>query len=248
MASKKPKITKQQRDKCEILIYEMFNRLDKSNTNTEYYKELFARLSDDQFYEMFNRPVALRFHQKPFISEPTLDDISISLKFINVPFVEKVYTPHIYEKDGVAIQSKETAVIYIPMKKTKQLQTKKNSMSTDIDQRDMKTGLLVSHDKNGKTSDKEVESLVIANLDNTAMEFSRPKADAMDAKSMMYNTIKTKGMVRNEDIDIDPNDSLAKNLISTYMIGAHIYTNLVNEDYMLPMTIKGSEVKKIEYM
>lgn len=248
MADKKSKITKEARQRCETRIYEMMSILDKSNTNTEYYKNLFARMTDEQFYEMFTRPIALRFQQKPFVTEPTLGDIVKALKFIGVPLTEKVYTRHIYEKNGVAIESREAAVVYIPMKKMKQLQTKKNSMSTDIDQRDMKTGLLVSHDKNGKTSDKEMESLVISNLEVTAIEFSKPKADAMDAKSAMNNTIKTTGQVRLEDIPIDAEDSLAKNLTNTYLLGAHIYTNLLNEDYMLPSTLKGKEVKKIQNM
>ena len=85
-------------------------------------------------------------------------------------------------------------------------------------------------------------------LDKVATEFYKPKADAMVAKGQMYNDIRTTGMVRLEDLDIDEEDSIAKNTVNAYMIASHLYSNLINEDYMLPFTMKNSKVKQIKTM
>ena len=160
--------------------------------------------------------------------------------------MEKLNLPYLYtNKDGIPAQSKECLVIYIPLKKVKQFITKKNAMSVDISQRDMKTGLLTGFDKNGKTSDREMESLAVMGLENTMIEFSRPRADGMKSKNQMYNTINTTGMVSLNDISIDEDDSLAKNLLNTYLIGSLINSNLINQDYYLPITLKNKK-KQIE--
>ena len=114
-------------------------------------------------------------------------------------------------------------------------------MSVDISQRDMKTGLLVSFDKNGKTSDREMEALTVMGLDKTVKELSRPRADAMKSKDIMYNTINTTGMVSIDNIPIDIDDSLAKNMMNVYLVGSGIQSNLVNQDYYLPYTLKNKK-------
>ena len=49
-------------------------------------------------------------------------------------------------------------------------------MSIDIDARDMKTGLLVSKDKNAQASDREMESLLVMGLDNTVKRIIKTKS------------------------------------------------------------------------
>lgn len=232
-------ITKDQRKRVEALVYKYMEIIDKSKINVDYYKTLFSKLTDKQFEDLFKKNFPLRFHYRPFENDIPFSDIVKANDSIGVPTLEKVLQPDLFKNSsGVPVASTECMVGYLPVQKMKQFITKKNSMSTDIDNRDMKTGLLLSDDKNGKTSDKEIESLIVNNLVNTGLEFSKPKADGMKSKAQLYNTIKTKGMVSQEDIEIDKEDSLSKNMMFTYMIGAHIKTNLVGEGYMLPYTVK----------
>ena len=63
------------------------------------------------------------------------------------------------------------------------------------------------------------------------------RADAMKAKSKFYNEINLTGMVRQSDVPVESDDSIARNLISAYLIGCHINSNLVNIDNFLPRTI-----------
>jgi len=75
-------------------------------------------------------------------------------------------------------------------------------------------------------------------LDYTMDEFARPKADAMDAMAQMSNEILAKGYVSQEDLNVSRTDSLGKNLMNVYLIGAHLHSNLVDIDYVTPLTAK----------
>jgi hypothetical protein len=234
-----------QRLEAERLIYQVFDQLDPSQRNTDYWKELFADMSDEQFKKYISGDFPFYFQTGAF-KEPTMDQINKSLKLLNVPLLESVYMPFKYkDKNGNPMKTKPCMVVYIHMKRMKQILTKKNGMSISTKSRDMRTGLLTGIDKNGKESDHEFESLAISGLYNTMKEFSRPRADAMEDKSIMNNTIKNTGIVYEKDLPEDINDSLSKNLLSTYFIGAQLMSNLVNIDYMVPFTYLNKN-KKIE--
>lgn len=233
-----------QRKKAEELIYKVLDKLDKKEYNSSYYKALFAKMSDAEFLKFCKRPLPFRFHTKPFEIEPKMYEIEEALKILGVPLLEKVALPYLYmDKDGNPVWSKEALVIYIHIKKMKQFITKKNSTPSSIDNRDMKSGLLVSHDKGGKTSDREMEALAVMGLEKTMKEMSTWRADYMDAKSSAYQTISTLGKISESDIPIDNKDSIAKNTLNVYMVSSLINTNILNQDYMLPKTITGRTSK-----
>lgn len=232
-------IDKKKRKECEALVYQTMDILDKTGANTEYYKKLFASMSDEQFYKFFKKDFPLRFHMRPFEIEPGMEEFKKAADFLKIPLFEKVYLPYLFKDDqGRPITSKPCLVIYGHLKKVQQFVAKKNAMSTDTTSRDMKTGLLISEDKNAKTSDREMEALMIAGLDNVVEEFSKSKADAMEAKNLMYNTISNMGMVSLNDVKTTEEDSLARNLLNTYLLGAHINSNILNKEYYLPHTLK----------
>ena len=234
-----------QRLKAERLIYEVMDILDKSGRNTDFWKEEFSKMSDAQFKSYISNDFPFYFQTGAF-KEPSMKQIVQALDKINVPLLERLYMPYKYkDKNGRPMKTKECLVVYLPIKRMKQLLTKKNGMSISTKTRDMKTGLLTGIDKNGKESDREFESLAICGLDNSIKEFSRSRADSMNDKSVMNNTINNLGQVYLKDLPDDPADSLSKNLLSAYFIGAKLYTNLVNEDYMTPYTMSLKN-KKIE--
>ena len=78
-------------------------------------------------------------------------------------------------------------------------------------------------------------------LDYTMDEFARPKGDAMEAKAQMSNVILTKGYVSEADLNIPRNDSIGKNLLNAYLIGAHIHSNLIDINYMTPLTAENRQ-------
>ena len=233
----------QQRLKAERLVYQVMDQLDPSGRNSDFWKAEFAKMNDDQFKKYISGNFPFYFQTGAF-KEPTMDQISKALDILKVPLLESVYMPFKYkDANGRPMKTKPCMVVYIHMKRMKQLLTKKNGMSIDTKTRDMRTGLLTGVDKNGKESDHEFESLAISGLYSTMNEFSRPRADSMEDKSVMNNTIKTTGYVSIKDLPEDLNDSLSKNLLSTYFIGAQLMSNLVNEEYMVPYTYLNKEKK-----
>ena len=79
------------------------------------------------------------------------------------------------------------------------------------------------------------------NVSHTLKELTTFRADYMNAKTQAYATISTEGRLSEKDMDIEKEDSLAKNMLNYYMISAGLYTNILNKDYMLPSTISGKE-------
>lgn len=228
-----------QRQQAEELIYKVLDTADKTHTNSDYYKKIFSTMSDDDFKEFCKRRLPFRFHIQAFNVEPKMYDIVNAFKVLNKPLLERVKLPYVYENaEGEPIETEECMVVYIHLKRMKQMLTKKNHTSINIDKRDMKTGLLTSDDKGGKETDREFESLATMGLYYTMDEFARPKADAMDAMAQMSNAILTKGYVTDEEIRVARNDSLGKNLLNAYLIGAHLHSNLIDIDYVTPLTAK----------
>lgn len=136
------------RKKAEDLIYSIMDTVDKTGSNTAYYKDKFSQMSDTQFLAWCKKPLCMRFHTKPFVIEPSMSDIEAGLNKLGTPLLERVALPYLYvNKEGEPVWSKEAMVVYIHIKKMKQFIVKKNSAPTSIEDRDMKSGLLVSHDK-----------------------------------------------------------------------------------------------------
>lgn len=239
-------MTNKLRADCEKLIYQVFDAIDPSKTNSEHYKQVFSKMSNEQFKKYISQKFPYRLHVRPFEIEPKMADAKKALDILGVPLLEKITEPFVYTDDkGRPVSTKEALVGPIHLKKVQQFVTKKNSYSVNIGQRDMKSGLLISHDKNGKESDRELEALSIMGLTNTMKEFTTIRADYMDAKSEAYNTINTIGSVSLEDLDIHGTDSLAKNMMNAYLIGAGLYSDMLNTDYYLPYTLTNKK-KEIE--
>ena len=232
------------RQQAEELIYKVLDAADKTHTNSDYYKNIFVRMSDKDFYEFCSRRLPFRFHNQVFNVEPKMYDIIDAFKILKKPLLEKVKLPYVYKNSkGEPIETQECLVIYIHLKRMKQMITKKNHVSINTEKRDMKTGLLTGHDKGGKETDREFESLGTMELDYTMDEFARAKADALDAANEMSAAILAKGFVTDEDINVKNNDSIGKNLFNAYLIGAHIHSNLIDVDYMTPLTAEARRNK-----
>lgn len=239
-------ISPEKRKQCEELIYKTFSAIDPTGANTEYYQKLFSSMSDAQFTKLISGRLPFRYHVSPFNNEPKMPDIINAFKVLDKPLLEKVSLPYLAkDNNGKAIESKECLVGYMNIKRLKQMLTKKNNTALEIANRDMKTGRLLGHDKGGLESNKEFEGALALGLENTTAEYARIKAAAMKAKAETYNTINTKGEVSFKDIDTDKTDSIAKNTMNVYLIGANLHSNLIDEDYYTPLSLERKK-KRIE--
>ena len=237
-------ITPEKRKQCEALIYQTFSAIDPSGANTEYYQNLFSNMSDVQFTKLISGRLPFRYHVAPFDNEPKMPDIIKAFKVLNKPLIEKVKLPYLAkDADGNPIESQECLVGYLNIKRLKQMLTKKNNTALEIANRDMKTGRLLGKDKGGIESNKEFEGALALGLENTSAEFARVKAAAMKSKAEAYNTIKIKGEVSFKDIDTDKTDSIAKNTMNVYLIGAGLHSNLIDENYYNPHTLENNKTR-----
>ena len=228
---------KQARQKVEARIYKVMDKLDSTGQNTEYYKKKFGSMNDKQFYDFFKQDFPLKFQTKVFEIDPKIEDIIDALESIlKVPVTEEITLPFLYtNRDGKPVKSKKVLVVYLPLKRMKQMVQKKTGYSVNIAKRDYRTGLLIDTDKNGNSTDREFESLVIYGLNKTLRELSSFRADA---KSKFYAEINAKGMVSQTEVELEKEDSIARNLISSYLLGCHLNSNLINTDCYLPRTLK----------
>jgi hypothetical protein len=102
-------------------------------------------MNDKQFHDFFKQDFPLKFQMKIFEIEPKMDQIVAALKIIGVPLMENISLGFLYTNEkGEPVETiNEALVVYSNMKKVKQFIAKKNSMSTNISKRDMKSGFLL---------------------------------------------------------------------------------------------------------
>ena len=123
----------------------------------------------------------------------------------------------------------------------KQMVSEHSKNSMKIEKRDLKTGLLTGDDKGAKETDREFESLVAYDLDYTIDEFSRFRADAVDAAHKANTVILNKGSLSEKDFNVATDDSIGKKLINTYLMAANIHSNILDTNYMTPYTAKNRQ-------
>ena len=242
-----PTLSPETRAACEELVYKTFSAIDPSGANTQYYQQLFSNMSDQEFYKLISGRLPFRYHVAPFDNEPKMPDIFNAFKVLNKPLMEKVKLPYLAkDSQGNPIESKECLVGYLNIKRLKQMLTKKNNTAMEIAKREMKlTGRLQGADKGGLESNKEFEGAMALGLENTTAEYARVKAASMKAKAEAYNTVNVKGEVSFNDIDTEKTDSIAKNAMNVYLIGANLHSNLIDEDYYNPHTL-ANQARRIE--
>lgn len=233
-------VTKSQREQVENLVYSVLDKIDTTKTNSDYYRNIFSQMDDEQFYKFWERRLPIRFHYEIFKIEPKMDQIVDAFKILKKPLIERVNLPHIYVNPdtGKPVQSQPCMVIYIHIKRMKQMLAAKTHVSVATDKRDMKTGLLTSEDKAAKNTDREFEALAAYGLDYNIDEFSRMRADSLKAATEADAIITDKGTLSDKDFTVAKDDDLAKNMLNVYLIAANIHSNLIDSNYMTPLTAK----------
>lgn len=233
-------VTKSQREQVENLVYSILDKVDPSKTNSDYYRNIFSQMDNQEFYKFWERRLPIRFHYEIFKIEPKMADIVDAFKILKKPLIERVNLPHIYVNPdtGKPVQSQPCMVIYIHIKRMKQMLAAKTHVSVATDKRDMKTGLLTSEDKAAKNTDREFEALAAYGLDYNIDEFSRMRADSLRAGAEADAIITDKGTLSDKDFTVAKDDDLAKNMLNVYLLAANIYSNLIDSQYMTPLTAK----------
>lgn len=237
-------MTKSKRETMEKLIYDFFDAFDKSGRNTKRYKELFQPMSDAQFDNYFK---AFFADEKAYLTLDIIDyensikyeDIERASKVLDIPLFEYVYLPHITMDKGKVIRTKTAVPVgYINIKRTQQTVSKKNGLSTSIDQRSAITSQVTGKDKNGRNSDLEGTMLVSLGMTNSLKELNGPRADDLVMKNQMQQQINLKGYVDISELDDLPENKTTLNTVNVFLLGMSLNSDLVTTGLMTKKAVK----------
>lgn len=235
------------RAKMEKLIYDVFDRLDPSGSNTKKYKDFFGKMNDKEFQKYFdnffkNKSEYLTLDIVGYEHEPTMADIEKTAKFMGVPLFEYVMQPWVRTTDSTDISTPQKVPVgYIHMKTMQQMVRKKNSSSTKIDQRDPRTGQVTGDDKDVQFSIDENYGLMAHNAEACLKEFMSMRADDMVMKQEAYTNIRKNGYVSMAELTDDIDNKTALNTLNVYLLAMHMKTDIVNEGYMLSKNLYNRE-------
>lgn len=237
-------MTPEKRAKMEDLIYKFFTAIDRSGTNTKYYKDFFGLMSDTKFEnyfkEFFQNPKAyLILNITDYEHTIRMEDIDRAAKVLKIPLFENVYMPHItMDNDKVVCTKEPVPVGYLNIKRTQQTVSKKNGISTNIDQRSALTAQVTGADKNGRESDLENTMLASLGMEYTLRELNGPRADDLVMKNQMLRDIALNGYTKLDDMDDDPTNKTTLNTVNVFLLGMGLHSDLVTTGLMLKDTLQ----------
>ena len=117
---------KNAKDEMLTLIYKFFNAVDKSKSNTNYYKTMFESMGENEFNRYFkgffeDNNAYLTLSIVDYEHNLTMEDIEAGAKVLNVPLFEYVSMPHItMDKSRVVTTKNPVPVGYILVKRPQQ--------------------------------------------------------------------------------------------------------------------------------
>lgn len=228
------------RQYIENLIYDVFDAMDPSGSNTNKYKLMFQDMNDKEFEKFM----------KSFLSNDnehfSLDIVEFehgldmnycekAAKILGIPLMEYVYMPHLtMDKKNVIVSKEKCLVGYFNVKRTQQLLHKKNGISLANEKVSGMTGQVVDKDKNARDSDIEASLLVSLGAENILKELHGPRSDDMVMKRQMNQDIANKGYTMLEDLDSSPINKTTLNTVDTFLLGMMLKSDLISDTYILP--------------
>lgn len=228
--------------KIRNLIYGTMDKLDPSGSNSGVYKKLFGGMNENQqvsWFEKFFDDDDQNFYLEfiPLKREVTMTEIQAAADYLGIPLYEFVFLPfETGDKDNPVGTLFKVPVGYIHVRRVQQMVFKKSSMSTEIEERDPRTGQVTNADKNGRSSDVENASLMVLGAVNTAREHMGPRADDMVMKTELYNHIKNFGYGELNSLTSSVFNKTALNTADVLFIGAGFKTNLITDNLELKRT------------
>ncbi len=243
-------LTSVKRKRMEELIYNVFDDLDPSKTNSDKCRKLFSKMSlaefDKFFKNLFNdKDSYLILDIVDYERDLSIENVEKAAKRLNVPLFEKVAMPFVNgNTENPVVTKYEVPVGYIHLKRMQQMLFKKNSTSTEVGTRSALTGQVTGKDKNARKSDTENFALVTLGATDTLRELMGPRADDPVMKNEMYSAIALKGYVSLDELTNDIDNKTTLNVIDAYLIGMGIKSDLVTDDIYLKKTLNARKKPK----
>ena len=230
------------RKQVEQLIYDFYDALDPSGSNTDKMKSIFSPMNDKEFEKYMKEFLA--DDNENFIVD--IVDFEHDVKFeyaekaakvIGTELFEYVYLPHLNRNKTTPIRTKEKCLVgYFNTKRTQQFLHKKNALSNSNEHINVLTGQVSRDDKNARDSDIEASMLISIGADKILEEFHGFRADDHVMKRQARQSISTKGYIMLDELENNPVNKVTLNSVSVYLLSMGIKNDLVTSSYILPKT------------
>jgi hypothetical protein len=232
------------RKKMEKLIYDTFEALDPSGENKKKYKEMFSTMSNiefDKFFKKFfeDENLYLILDVIEYERDLKMENIEKAAKILDLELFEDVAMPFLNGSiENPVVTPVKVPVGYLHLKPMQQLVSKKNTTSTNINERSSLTNQVTGKDKNARDTDTENISLVTIGANYTLKELLGPRSDDSVAKAEMYSLITKKGYVSLSELTDKVENKTTLNTIDTFLIGMGIKSDLITDGLILTKTLK----------
>lgn len=232
------------RKKMTKLVYDVFNALDPTKSNTNKYKALFDPMTEVQWKKFFKEFFEDEYHylileMVDYEREVTIEQVEAAAKVLDVPLFEYVTIPHLtMDHDNEIVTPHPVPVGYIHIKRPQQTVMKKNGMSTGTTRRAGITNQVTGKDKNGRESDLENCMIRGYGLTTTLKELNGARADDSVAEKEMLQAIAEKGYFNVSELTDDVVNKTTLNTVDTYFLGMGLKTDLVTKGLKLASSIE----------
>jgi hypothetical protein len=237
------------RAECTKLIHDFMMVFDPSGGSAKIWESHFSKFKDDTAFvkeikrildnpKQYITPEMQSFNKN---TQPKFENLNVLAKMVGVELEEYVALPYVNENTAISaptVTATKVPVGKLHLKRLQQIIRKKNKVTTHSDKRDMRTGQVIREDKGAKITDMDMYSLTVIGADAVMKELYGPRSDSLEAKEEMYRQIRDgTNMPRLADLPDKIEDKIALNTLNFYILGASLISDLVRNDYLLPITV-----------
>ena len=235
-------MTPEKRKRIIDLIHDTYKHLDPIGANGKKYVDFIENMDDKELEKWIGKLKSgednLRLEIIPFKNEPSLDDIEKAAEVVGVPLHSRV----IFRHDGMEYKTKEKVPVgYINIKRLQQILEKKMSYNVNNTLTNQITGQLAGDSDVARVSVQETYALTTMSADETLKEMMGPRSDNLTKKEQFYQALERDGFVRQDEILGDVKSQRTLNFLNTLLIGAGLWSDLVDESYFLTTNLKDIE-------
>lgn len=240
-------LNKAKRKKMEDLIYKTFSIAEPTNTNTNYYKDLFKGMSDKEFDTYIRNVIDsedeyIILYIEDYEYSLSLSNVTKALDFIGIPFWEYVMQPYDnMDKKKPTVSPTRVPVGYAHLKRMQQTGSNKNKGSINASTRSALTGQVTAADKNGRMVDTENYNYILNGGDDIVKEFMSLRGDDEVMYSEAMAMISENGYLDMSQLTDKPENKTTLNIVDQYLICMGIKSDLVTKDLTFVSTLKNKK-------
>ncbi len=211
----------------------LMNQLDKSGKNSTVWKNIFSMMDDKAFLIFMNslkndknRTLFFELNNDTIndkSANPDMERIVEVAKKNNIKLNKHVVFPHRSEDPSKPqITAYPVPVLYITVRRLQQILSKKNSITSDNDVRNLITGTATGASKSSSVGDVQIASLATKNMYDAITEFQGPRADDEISKAEMLHLISSTGGCSLKDLNIKTSNKQSISTAEIYLKAAGI--------------------------